>query len=447
MVGRVLFLTGRLAAPSLRRILTDACERTSAAYDVCELPISVAALMTPEWALSKLPRGAVSRGTEKIVMPGRAAGDLSVMEDALGIPVCRGPDDLWDLPEYLGLSERAFSLPRELDRPKILAEITEAWRMTPGEILARAEAYGRGGADVIDLGGTPGVGVSDVESKIALLKANGFAVSVDAFHDETLLRANDAGADMLLSFNAENMALLDRVHCPVVVIPDFESDDPLASLERNVASARAAGASVIADPILDPPLSGFAASVGRFRGYREAHPNEPMLMGTGNVTELLEADSTGVNALLAAFMYETEIDYALTTEVAEWTRGAVRELALACRVMSAAGGRASLPKGISKGLRPLKQPPSRISLDELREMRRGVTDENWRVFVAEGVICAFNRDKFLCGRRADEVFASMEVNDPAHAFYLGRELQKAETALALGRGYVQDEPLHWGVLP
>jgi hypothetical protein len=36
------------------------------------------------------------------------------------------------------------------------------------------------------------------------------------------------------------------------------------------------------------------------------------------------------------------------------------------------------------------------------------------------------------------------AGDGAHAFYLGTELMKAETAFALGKRYVQDTPLDWG---
>ena len=47
---------------------------------------------------------------------------------------------------------------------------------------------------------------------------------------------------------------------------------------------------------------------------------------------------------------------------------------------------------------------------------------------------------------AFELFASLGVeNDGAHAFYLGAELMKAEIAWRLGKRYVQDEPLAWGV--
>jgi len=36
--------------------------------------------------------------------------------------------------------------------------------------------------------------------------------------------------------------------------------------------------------------------------------------------------------------------------------------------------------------------------------------------------------------------------DPSHAFYLGYELAKAATALALAKDYRQDEALDWGYL-
>ena len=36
------------------------------------------------------------------------------------------------------------------------------------------------------------------------------------------------------------------------------------------------------------------------------------------------------------------------------------------------------------------------------------------------------------------------ASDGAHAFYLGGELTKAETAWRLGKRYVQDQPLAWG---
>ena len=446
MAGQLLFITGRLAAPSLEQVLRRVNEEAGLVCTALELPISVAALMTPSWILTQIERMKIAETPERIVIPGRVSGDLHVLEERLGLPVERGPEDLWDIPAYLGLEEGALRLPDDLATPKILAEIVDAWRMSPEAILERATVFRNDGADYIDLGGNPEVGIPDVEEKVSLLKKNDFLVSVDTFHRDTMLTAADAGADMLLSVNASNLNLLGRIRCPVVAIPDFDDDRSLVSLEKNMIAAQKAGLVAIADPILAPPLSGFVPSLCRFWEYRRLHPETPMLMGTGNATELLEADSTGVNALLSACLYEAKIDYVLTTEVAEWTRGTVRELSLAGRVMAAAGARNALPKRLSKDLRPLKAPGPRYEIESLRRMRDGIVDENWRIFVAEDKICAFNKNKFLCAERAAEIFAEMGTTDPSHAFYLGRELQKAAIALELKRDYVQDSPLEWGVL-
>jgi len=38
------------------------------------------------------------------------------------------------------------------------------------------------------------------------------------------------------------------------------------------------------------------------------------------------------------------------------------------------------------------------------------------------------------------------VDDPTHAFYLGRELMKAKLAITLGKTYRQEGSLDWGYL-
>jgi dihydropteroate synthase len=463
-VSKLLLVTGRLAGPSLHGVverLNRAPRDSRLSLSVLELPISVAALMRPDWALRQIRKILDGPGDEKfsrdgqdrIVMPGRVSGDLRTMEDALGVPVARGPDDLWDIPEWLGLDGLAdFSGESGETGMKIIAEITDAWRMSVGAITARAEQFRRDGADYIDLGGDPSLGVPDVGAKIKMLKSRGFLVSVDTFHRETMLMAREAGADMLLSVNSSNMDILDApgaVNCPVVVVPDHDLDESqyISSLEANMGRAARAGAAAIADPILSPPLMGFVPSLRRFFDYRAAHPDVPMLMGAGNVTELLESDSAGVSALLAACLHELRIDYALTTEVAHWARGAVRELAAARGIMRAASCRRALPRRISPALRELKGKPPRYTAARLREMQASVTDGNWRIFVAEDAVCVFNSEFFLIGGDVAKIYAEMGISDPNHAFYIGRELQKAAIAMRLKRDYVQDDEIHWGVLP
>ena len=448
-----------MAAPSLRCVADGLKGELDLDISILELPISVAALMTPEWASSRIASlkkdDEVFRGEHPgiIVMPGRVSGDLKVLEEALGVRAARGPNDLWDLPEWLGLDSSALKSldagePGAAGGARIIAEIVDAGRMPVSAIAELADAFRRDGADYIDLGGSPDIGVPGVEEKIAALRARGFLVSVDTFHKETIHRALEAGADMILSVNSSNMDLLDLApaHCKVVAVPDYElgEDDCVSSLELNVENASRLGAAVIADPILAPPLMGFVPSLCRFYEYRSLHPDVPMLMGAGNVTELLEADSAGVNALLAACIHELKIDYVLTTEVARWTRGAVRELREARGIMSEASRRGAPPKKISHALRELKGPQARFGLKNLREMQSSVTDPNWRIFATAEAVCAFNRERFLYGSDIKEIYARMEITDPRHGFYLGKELQKAAIALSLGRNYVQDDELTWG---
>src|SRR5205085_8187990 len=75
-----------------------------------------------------------------------------------------------------------------------------------------------------------------------------------------------------------------------------------------------------------------------------------LLMGIGNLTELTEADTAGVTALLIGFCQEVGIRAVLTTEVIGWARGAVRETVRAAQIMHLAQRQARPPKHIDSGL-------------------------------------------------------------------------------------------------
>jgi len=78
-------------------------------------------------------------------------------------------------------------------------------------------------------------------------------------------------------------------------------------------------------------------------------------------------------------------------------------------------------------------------------MQRLVQDQSYRIFAADDIYC-FNNNIFVQGKSAKEVFSQLDVQDWSHAFYLGQELERAETALLLNKKYVQDNPLRWGYL-
>ncbi len=72
-------------------------------------------------------------------------------------------------------------------------------------------------------------------------------------------------------------------------------------------------------------------------------------------------------------------------------------------------------------------------------------DKNYRIETAEDGLHLYNRDMHRVARDALALYPFLDVAaDGAHAFYLGTELAKAEIAVALGKRYVQDEPLDFG---
>jgi dihydropteroate synthase-like protein len=437
-VPDTLFVTGRLAADALQRTLGRL--ELEFEYDVAVLGGSVAALMRTEWIARRLPDDC---GCGQVMIPGLCRGDLATIEAKVGVPVIRGPKDLKDLPAFFG---QAVDLEGYGEyKARILAEIVEAYRMPFADILTQAEYFRASGADVIDLGCPPMEAFPGVGEVVAGLKERGFTVSIDTFHEQTIREADAAGADLLLSVNGQNMGLAPHLSCKVVVIPDF--GEGLESLERNIRRVDALGVEYIIDPILDPLSFGFAASLERYCEMRRRYPEAQMLMGLGNLTELTDADSVGINAVMAGVIAELGIDYVLTTEVVSWARGAVRELDLARKLMHYAILNRVLPKGLDDGLVALKDTPfETYSEAELRDMQERVRDKNYRIFANREWIFVFNRETFLRGNDPYKLFAALDAPDPGHAFYLGRELERAALAVRLGKKYTQESPLRWGYL-
>ena len=85
--SRVLFVTGRLAEPALRRTLADMAPPF--AYDVAVLKITVAALMTTEWMSRFL---SVPAGVDLVLIPGLCEGDVGVVEQAARRARAEGPE-------------------------------------------------------------------------------------------------------------------------------------------------------------------------------------------------------------------------------------------------------------------------------------------------------------------------------------------------------------------
>ncbi len=439
---RILFVTGRLAEFALRHLLDDLAPRVGFVPEIAVLPISVAALMTPRWVGRRLD---IPEGVERIILPGHCRGDLSpILEKARGVPVELGPEDLRDLPRHFGQQDTRKEGYGTFDI-EILAEINHVPRLSRADLLSQASRFIREGADVIDLGCDPGSTWSGVGDAVRSLRDLGCRVSIDTFDPEEVSLAVKAGAELVLSVNATNRDRAADWGTEVVVLPDRPGS--LDGLDASVEMLEKQGVPFRLDPILEPIGFGFAASLGRYLEARRRYPAAAMMMGVGNLTELTDVDSSGVNTLLAGFCQELSIRSVLTTAVINWARSSVRELDLARRLSHHAVVHRTLPKHLEPRLVMLRDPKvERFGRENLNELQRRIKDPNWRIFAEDGQIFALNNAKFLCGSDPFELFAAMDVPDPSHAFYLGYELMKAKTALTLGKTYRQDQALEWGFL-
>lgn len=444
----LLFLTGRLAEPALRRVL-EQLDRDAAAeavapearftWEVREIGLQVAGLMTADMVRRRVPAPVAAN---RILLPGRCRGDVEALSAHFGIPVQRGPEELKDLPRFFRRAARPIAL--DDHGVDIFAEIVDAPLLGVDAIVERAGRLRADGADVIDLGCLPDTPFPALEDAVRALKAGGHRVSVDSMQPEELLRGGRAGADYLLSLGLDTAWIADEVPAVPVLVPRTPQDE--ASLWALVERFMARGRPFLADAILDPIPFGFLASLCRYQRLRERFPDAPLLLGVGNLTELTEADTSGINALLLGLGAELGIAAILTTQVSAHARRAVREADQARRIMQAAARHQVLPKGLSDALMTVHDKhPHPDSPEEIAATAAAVRDPNFRVQVSTAGIHVYNRDGM---RLAGDPFALWPrlglENDAAHAFYMGVETARAQIAFQLGKRYVQDQPLAWG---
>ena len=438
MAERILFLTGHLARSRLERTLAE-IDGLGFEWSVLDVGVKVAALMTEAIILRRLPRPI---DADRVMVPGRCRADLNRLAAELGVPVVRGPDEVRDLPGFFGRHGRGVDLSRYDVR--IFAEIVDAPALDVDTIVARAMAMRAVGADVIDIGCLPDTPFPHLEDAVRAARATGCDVSVDSANLEELRRGAKAGARFLLSLTEANLDFADETDAVPVLVPQHHG--ALASLLRAAEAADKLGISAILDPVLDPIHFGFMGSLSRYAELRLRLPAAEILMGTGNLTELTDADSAGVTTSLLGICSELFIRNVLVVQVSPHTRRTIQEHDAARRMMFAARDEASLPKGYGSALLALHdKDPFPNSLSEIAAFAEQVRDANFRIEVAEDGIHIFNRKIHRVAQNAMALFTELGVErDGAHAFYLGTELMKAEIAWRLGKRYAQDSPLAWG---
>ena len=437
------FVTGSLAQHALEAIVPPLAEEVGFAYTIDVLPITVAALMSPQWIAKHIQ---IPTSATRVIIPGYCAGDLQPLEAKVKIPIDVGPRDLRQLPAYFSRNPAPLDY-GEYDL-QIIAEINHCPRLTLEEIRSRAAVLRADGADLIDIGCEPGHPWSGISDAVRALRDDGHRVSIDSLNPKEIEPAVRAGAELVLSVNSSNREAAADWGVEVIAIPD----DPktLASLDDTIDHLAKAGVPLRVDPILEPIAFGFAHSLGRYLDVRRRYPDAEIMMGVGNLTELTDVDSAGINTLLLGFCQEIGIRSVLTTQVINWARSSVRECDLARRLMFHAVNNQVLPKHLEPKLLMLRDKQvDETPVKQIAQLAENVRDNNYRIFATEGEIHLVSSQLHL---RDIDPFALMEqlrqtatALDASHAFYLGYEMCKARTALTLGKNYQQDESLDWGL--
>jgi dihydropteroate synthase-like protein len=442
------FITGRLAEHALKSMVAPLAAEVGFDYTIETLPITVAALMSPEWIARHWH---VPAEATRVILPGYCDGDLSPLTRRTTASVECGPRDLRQLPRFF-LREPPPSDYGGFDI-EIIAEINHCPRLTLEEICRQAGELARDGADVIDVGCEPGDTWPGVADAVKALVDRGHRVSIDSLNPQEIAAAAAAGAELVLSVNSTNREAAADWGVEVVVTPDVPAT--LEGLDETIDHLAQAGVRLRIDPILEPISFGFAASLGRYLDVRRRYPDAEVMMGIGNLTELTDVDSAGVNALLLGFCQEQGIRSVLTTQVINWARTSVRECDVARRIMYHAATHRVLPKHLDTRLLMLRDAEVEATpVADIVELAAQIRDNNYRIFAADGEVHVVGANLHL--HDADPFMLMEQLRhagpdgglprnlDPSHAFYLGYEMCKAATALTLGKTYRQDEALDWG---
>ena len=198
----------------------------------------------------------------------------------------------------------------------------------------------------------------------------------------------------MLSVNATNRERAADWGVEVVAIPDVPGtleglDETIEFLDRERSrsgSIRSSSRSASASRRRWAVISRSAAGI----------PTAAIMMGVGNLTELTDVDSAGVNTLLIGFCQELGIGSVLTTAVINWARSSVREIDLARRLAHHAVTRRTLPKHVEPRLVDAPRPRGRrVRRGQLAELQRRIRDPNWRIFAEGGKIYALNNHHLL----------------------------------------------------
>ena len=507
---KILVVTGRLAEYDVKKAVKDHA-------DVLVVDINIAAFIKPELLKRSLYSFKTHTGYDLILIPGLIPADFSDVEQEFGVKIRLGPRDVRDLDFVLSYSaelnfsktipacelltqklqaeahDKLQSIEKASDYAfkirdlkigggvmKVMAEIVDATRMSKDELTKRIIDFREKGADIIDLGVASDATVTDVQRTVEIAKFADVPISIssDTKNPELIKSAIDEGIDLVLNLDSNIIKEVGKYiasnEVPAVVIPDLKSEQvasrsdmstlkpQTSNLKSNIKLAKSLGIEVIANPTLNPIGSDFTGSICRYYEFRQQDKETPLFFEVKNITELMDADSVGVNAMLAGIGMEIDASILFTSECSNKTVGGINELKTAAQMMLLARQRNCAPKDIGIDLLRLKEKrrhkEMKIPVNDILHVH-ATQNEKWtadpagcfKIGITESKeIVAIHeirkhRSTVIIGNTAKEVLDTILreglVTHLDHAGYIGRELMKAELALKFGRSYAQEQDI------
>ncbi|MEM4971835.1 MAG: dihydropteroate synthase-like protein, partial [Sulfolobales archaeon] len=410
---KILLLTGKLASQLARSIAHEVSKSLGVEIDVDVLDIPVAALMTVKDVLEHLSKKVgEARQYDIIIAPGLLIGDLEIVNRSLGVRCYKGSKYIGDLPLVikeilkgnvrLSTSKPADSvleLSRKMDYKKVLEDIElrseKAFNIgsisiplnpPPFRIMAEVNIedpiehvvkesirMSREGADIIVLGTSADSDNPDMVARAVreVSRHVNKPIGIDSINPREIEAGVGSGAQLVMNISRSYFWVVEKLPRDIAYVLVPESvEDPTAysrvkSLVRDLEELRSMGVSkVILDPVIPPP--NFGALEGLYAvGLAKRHiPSSPVLISSANIVEMIDADSIGINALIASFALEAGASVILVTEDSWKTRGSLLEVVRASLMCSISYARKSPPKdlGIDLLVAKSKEKPVRIPI-------------------------------------------------------------------------------------
>jgi dihydropteroate synthase-like protein len=518
-----LIVTGTLA----KDLIYESASKSKIKSQVISLPTQVAALMSTKYIARSLKSMKLEE-FNMIIIPGMTFGDAKDITELTGITAFKGSKFAADLPiildninnvklsstipacelmkdalselikrELLNLktldkvkikSGLAMSIGKKSARvwigrsikPCILAEIVDAPKLTDSRVEELSRYFADSGASVIDIGMVSEKSEPNEVRRIikAVKRAVNNPISIDTSDLEEIKVAVEENVDLILSVNAQNMEGVSKfaTDIPVVITPiDEKGICPMNAMNRinqlqlNINNAKSIGfEKIIADPILNPPFTpNLVQSLNGYFEFAKRDSKTPIFFGLGNVTELMDCDSIGINLLLSSIGIELGACIILATEASDKTKGCIKEISTALNMTILAKNRKGPPKDLGFDLLRLKEKrrieeiyDNRIeSNTKLIEPTGGTTASldpkgHFKIMIdrkERKIVAIYFRKK---REKPDIILKSFEpinifqyilknelISTMEHAYYIGKELSKAKIALNIGKSYVQESSL------